>query len=89
MIKITPFGANVLVLPSEKKQVLLSDMNMLCEYGTVVAVGSDVKYVKVGQQIGYTIWGVNRLEIEDKKYYFIPEDSRFILGIIENDEQPK
>lgn len=80
METISPFGNQILVKPREKKQVLVADKRSLCEYGDVVAVGDSVEKIKVGDVIGYTIWGMNSLEINDVKYYFIPEDSRFILG---------
>lgn len=79
---IKPFGNNILVKPVVKKQILVNAQTSLCEYGDVVAVGEDVKYIKVGDRIGYTIWGVNKLEIENDSHYFIPEDPRFVLGTI-------
>jgi co-chaperonin GroES (HSP10) len=82
MNKITPFGKNILVKPIEKKQILVTDEGNLCEYGEVIAVGDKVEEVKVGDVIGYTIWGVNRLVIDDEKYYFIPETDDFLLGKI-------
>lgn len=85
-MKIIPFGSNILIKPTERKQVLLSEQNSLCEYGTVVAIGDEVQKIKVGDILGYTIWGVNRLEIDDTKHYFIPEDSKFILGFIRMQE---
>ena len=87
METIKPFGNQILVKPVEKKQILVSDKASLCEYGEVIAIGEDVKKIKVGDMIGYTVWGINRLEINDNKHYFIPEDSRFILGTIGMPEQ--
>lgn len=82
-MNIKPFGNNILVKPTEKKQVLVSDRASLCEYGEVIAVGDDVTKIKVGETIGYTVFGVNSLEINDTKHYFIPETAEFILGTIE------
>lgn len=82
-MKIKPFGVNILIKPIEKEQILVGDRKSLCEYGTVIAVGDDVKNVKVGMVIGYTVWGVNHLEIDNERHYFIPEDGRFILGELE------
>lgn len=81
MDKIKPFGKNILIEPYTKQQILST--GSLCEYGTVLAIGSDVKEVKVGDKIGFTIWGLNALEVEDRKYYFVPEDTRFVLGTFE------
>lgn len=80
MDKIKPFGKNMLVKPFEKKQVI--GQKSLCEYGTVVSIGELVTEIKVGDIIGYVIWGVKHLEIDEKRHYFIPEDDRFILGKI-------
>lgn len=82
MSNITPFGKNILVKPIEKKQILIAEQGNLCEYGEVIAVGDKVEEVKVGDVIGYTIWGVNRLVIDDEKHYFIPETDEFLLGKI-------
>ena len=82
-MKIIPYGNNILVKPIEKKQVLVSQSKTLCEYGEVVAIGSDVQFVKVGDVIGYTIWGLNSLEIDNEKHYFVQEQSEFILGKLE------
>ena len=77
---IKPFGKNILIEPIEKKQILISERKSLCEYGKVIDIGEDVKYIKVGDTVGYTVWGVNHLEVDDKRYYFIPETDEFILG---------
>lgn len=79
---IKPFGNQILVKPVEKKQILVSERQTLCEYGEVIAVGEEVREIKVGDTIGYTVWGINHLDIENERHYFIPEDSRFILGKI-------
>lgn len=87
--EIKPFGNNILVKPSEKKNPLLSERKM-CEYGKVIAIGENVGRdwlgfkkkgsIKIGDTIGYTVWGLNSLEIKNEKHYFVPEDPRFILG---------
>lgn len=82
---IKPLFSQLQIEPVEKKQTLVSEEPSLCEYGKVVAIGPDVKCVKVGDTVGFLVWGVNHLEIEGKKYYFVDEDRRFILGVIEND----
>lgn len=82
MDNITPFGNQILVEPYTKKQVLVSDSGTLCEYGTVIAIGDEVQKVKVGDVLGYTIWGINSLQVDDKKYHFIQETDEFILGTL-------
>ena len=83
MANITPFGNNILVKPHAKKQVITPESGTLCEYGDVVAVGSGVTEIKIGDTIGYTPWGINSLQINDEKFYFIPEDQQFLLGTIQ------
>ena len=82
MKEIKPFGNQILVKPVEKKQILVAEKNPLCEYGEVLAIGDAVKTIKVGDIIGYTVWGINHLEIDDTRHYFIPETAEFILGTI-------
>lgn len=78
--KIQTLFNHMLVKPVEKKQVLLSEQNELCLYGEVVSKGPDVSTsIKVGDKIGYVIWGLKHLEIEGQKYYFVPEEKNFLL----------
>lgn len=81
-LTVNPFGSNILVKPIEKKRVLVSDQASLCEYGKVVAVGGDVRYIKVGDVVGYTVWGLKHLEVGNDRFYFVPENSDFILGTV-------
>lgn len=80
MKDLKPFGINLLVKPLEQKQVLINQAPTLCEYGEVLSVGDEVQKIKVGDMIAFTKWGVKHIEIDDKKYHFVPEDGRFILG---------
>ena len=82
-MKILPFGKNVLVQPHESDTILKSAEGSLSEYGTVIAVGSKVETLKVGDTIGFTIFGINALEVEGKKAYLVPETDEFILATIE------
>jgi co-chaperonin GroES (HSP10) len=80
MDKIIPFGNNILIAPRETNTILKGYEGTLCEYGEVLAIGSDVQLIKVGDIVGFTKWGIKELIIDEKKYKFIPEDTRFILG---------
>lgn len=82
---IKPFGTRILIKPEEKKTVLVSDKGSLCEYGTVLAVGDEVKKVKVGDVVGFLVWGVESLEIDGIKSYFVDETSDFVLCTITNE----
>lgn len=80
---IKPFGSQILVKPVEQKTLILSEKKTLCEYGEVLAVGKEVKEIKVGDRIGYVLWGLNFLDIDGVKHYFVREDEDYILGIID------
>lgn len=76
---IQPFGDQILVKPIEKQQVLLSEEGTLSEYGEVVAIGSHVSEIKVGDKIGFSVFGIEKLIIDEQKYYFIRESPEFLL----------
>ena len=81
---IKPFGNNILVRPHERETILKTQEGSLSEYGEVLAVGKDVsKEIQVGDTIGFTIWGINALEIDGNKAYLVPCTSEFILAKIE------
>lgn len=82
-MKIIPFGNNILVKPHERETILKSAEGSLSEYGEVIDVGDDVKKIKVGDIIGFTIFGVNALEVDGKKAYLVPEMSEFVLATIQ------
>lgn len=83
-MNIKPFGAQILVKPVEKQQVLVSDDGVLNEYGEVIAVGSDVKTIKIGDKIGFSVFGVEKLMFDEQKFYFIKESDEFLLAVIED-----
>lgn len=80
MNNITPFGRNILVQPTEIKTVLSTKNVSKCDYGKVIAIGKDVKEVKVGDIVGFVNHGLLSLEVDKTKLYFIPEVDDFILG---------
>lgn len=82
-MQIKPYGTNILVQPIVKSQVLVSDSGTLCEYGKVLAIGDEVSKVKVGDEVGFLVWGIQKLEVEGETFYFIPENSDFLLGYIQ------
>lgn len=82
-MQIKPYGKNILIQPTAKAEVLVSEQGTLCEYGKVLAIGDDVKTIKVGDTIGFLVWGISKVVVQDETFYFIPETSDFILGFIE------
>ena len=86
MINIRPFGSYILVQPTVKSEVLMGDTGTLCEYGKVLALGEGAKAVtsfKVGDEIGFLVWGIQKLAVEDETFYFVPVTGDFILGWVE------
>lgn len=79
---IQPIFNNILVKPQEAEGFLRSSEGLLTEIGKVIAVGEDVQRIKIGDEIAFSKWGVKNVEKDNEKYYFIPEDGRFILGIV-------
>lgn len=86
-MNIIPFGNQVLVKPVQKEQVLVSDDGALSEYGEVVAIGDEVQKIKVGDKIGFSVFGVEKLIIDDQKFYFIRESAEFLLCVIRDELQ--
>lgn len=83
-MKVKPFGDRILIKPIERKTVLVSDDGTLNEYGEVIAIGEDVKRIKMGDKIGFSVFGIEKLVIEEEKFYFIQESPEFLLGVIED-----
>ena len=80
-----PYKTNILIEPTSKNKII-GDTSTKYLYGTVLAVGSEVKDIKVGDVLGYTQWGTNKIVMADgKEHYFLQDNSEFILGILENE----
>ncbi len=84
-MKIIPYGDRLLIKPIERKTVLVSDDGTLNEYGEVVAVGDACSgKIKVGDRVGFSVFGVEKLVIDEEKFYFIQQNSEFLLCTIED-----
>ncbi len=79
--KIIPFGNQILIEPVETNSAL--GQKSLCEYDKVIAIGDLVEKVKVGDTLAFLVWGLNSLELNEKKYYFVAESDEFVLCKIE------
>ncbi len=76
-----PFGDKIVVEPIVQDTFLVSDTKQKREMGKVIAVGSKVKFVKVGDTLFFNPWGYFETpEIDGVKHCVIPENSEFILG---------
>lgn len=76
-----PYKTNILVKPSLKNKVI-GNNNKYQLFGEVLAVGSEVKDIVVGDTVGFSIWAIKDLEEEAlEKNIFLRDDPMFILGI--------
>jgi co-chaperonin GroES (HSP10) len=80
-MKITPISNNIYFEPTKEEKAL--GEYSLCEYGAVLAIGPEVKEVKVGDIISMVKHGINEVEINGKKYYTVREDPSFVTFILE------
>ncbi len=82
---IKPFGKQILIDPFKQKTLLTGDNNLV-DYGRVVAIGNKVEEIKVGDVVGFLVWGLNHIDIDDKRHYLVYEDDKFLLGTITDDK---
>lgn len=75
------FGSNILFAP-QKKDKVIGDTSKFLLYGKVLAVGDEVKKIKVGDTICFTQWALNKVVMEDQtEHFFVKEDDDLILGV--------
>lgn len=80
------FGNNIRVIPKSKNKII-GDTAKYFLYGEVVSVGKEVKKIKIGDTIAYTLFGINEVALESgEKHYIIQESSDFILEVIKHEE---
>lgn len=83
---IKPLFNQLLIKPSEQKTVLVSQEPTFLMYGEVLAAGPGAPQDLVGKKLAYTLWGLNHIDIEGVRSYFVPFSGEFILGIYESGE---
>jgi co-chaperonin GroES (HSP10) len=84
MAKIIPLNKNILVEPEMETRVLAT-MPIERDFGKVISIGSEVKFLKVGDRICYLKFGIKRVDVSDtEKWLFISEDSPWLLGKVED-----
>ena len=83
-MKIQPLSNEVQIEVNEAKAGVLSMESMVTavEIGKVIAIGSDVKSVKVGDEIVFKAWACDIVTVEGKRYYFINLATGGIKGIV-------
>jgi hypothetical protein len=79
------FGRNIRVIPKDKNKII-GETSKYFLYGDVVSVGDEVKKIKIGDQIAYTLFGINEVLLENgEKHYLIQESDDFILEVLRKD----
>jgi hypothetical protein len=82
-MKFKAYKTNIEVLPVSKNKIIGNTAKNYL-YGEVISIGEEVKSIKVGDIIGYTLWGLTEIEQDNgEKQLFVKDDPDFILGIYE------
>lgn len=79
---LKPFGSNVQIKLKEKKQIAVGDKAFLADYGEVIAIGDEVKTIKVGDVIVVRKWGIIDVDVDGNVYLFVPETDKFIISYV-------
>ena len=87
-MKFIPFDNKIEIQPIENDSAFVNEDTSLIEAGTVVSIGKDVTFVKVGDIITFDSWGCQKTpqDAEGKFHYVIPEDKNVVIGKYGSDE---
>lgn len=83
-MKLKPLSNEVQIKIDEAKAGVLNmeSTQTAVEFGEIVALGENVKGLKVGQKIAFKAWSVDIVSIDGKRYYFINMDTNGIKATI-------
>lgn len=76
------FGRRIYIKPEEEKTLLQTGSNTATVRGTVISAGPDCKVVKEGDVLLFTSWGVDEVNVNGEKFYFLLESDEFILATV-------
>lgn len=79
-MKLQPFGKRIHVRPLTQDTVIRTSDNNLVERAEVLAVGDGVEKIKPGQKVLFTSYGVDSVDVNGVREYFLLEDDAFILA---------
>lgn len=76
-----PFGRRIQVRPEQAEGVIQTADRSLIERATVLAVGDGVSdRIRVGDTVTFTSFGVDSVDLQGERHYFLLEDDAFILA---------
>ncbi len=84
---LKPFGKRILVRPEKQSTVIQTADSNLVERATVIAVGDGALFIEPGQTLLFTSFGVDSIDIDGERQYFLLEDDAFILAT-QHDNEP-
>lgn len=84
-MKIKPLAGIIYLKIEEPKAGVLdtSSKPSAIEYAEVLAVGEFVEGIKKGDKVFVKAWAIDSIFFQDKKYYFVAEESNGILAVVE------
>lgn len=65
----------------QKSDTLLRDERSLIQKGKVIGAGPEA-VCKVGDIIIFNSWGLDKVTLDDKDYYYIIDSDEFVLEIL-------
>jgi co-chaperonin GroES (HSP10) len=68
------------VKPEQIGGVIQTGETSLVERAKVIAVGDEVSKIKEGQIVFFTSFGVDSIDIDGERHYFLLESDAFILA---------
>lgn len=88
--KWNAYGNNIEIKPVNKDKVI-GDTSKYYLYGEVIAKGDEVSSeIEIGDTIGYTQWGTNKIVMADgSEHFFVQDNPDFVLAIIKKNDDNK
>lgn len=81
---LKPYGRRILIKPERQATVIETAEQNLIERAEVLAVGGAVSTIHPGDKILFTSFGVDSIDLNGEKLYFVLEDDAFILAVYGN-----
>ena len=80
MNSLKPFGRRIQVKPEKSSSVIETADTNLVERAVVVAIGDKVETIREGMTVVFTSFGVDSIDLDGERHYFILEEDAFILA---------